>query len=182
LGIWGTASEVGIFGAATRVVMMVTFFLVAVNTVIAPKFVDLHRRGEFDLLGKLARRFALGVTLATSPLLLLLVFAGNWVMGLFGEDFKQGGTPLAILALGQSVNAMTGSVGILLMMTGHGREILKVSISSVILMTICAPFFISRFGIIGAAVASSIVIAYMNILLTFAVKKQLGFSVWFFRK
>jgi len=177
LGIWGTPADAGVFGAATRVSMLVTFFLVAVNTVIAPKFAELHATGEIAMIGRLARRFALMITLAASPLFLVLIFAGDWVMGLFGPDFVRGGTALAILALGQAVNTMTGSVGYLLMMTGHERDIRNASIVAFILMAGCAVLLIPGYGLIGAAIASAVAIAYTNIWASFVVFRELKIIV-----
>lgn len=164
LGIWGTVEDSGIFGAATRVATLVSFILVAVNTVIAPKFAELHSRGDLVAIGKLARRFALLVTLAASPVLLLLIFAGDQVMSLFGPDFVQGGTALAILAIGQAVNTLTGSVGYLLLMTGHERDIRNASLLAMLLMFLCALSLIPTFGLIGAAIASAIAVASMNLM------------------
>lgn len=162
LGIWGTADEAGIFGAATRVAMLVTFFLTAVNTVIAPKFAELHARGEIETLGRLARRFALLITLAASPLFLVLIFAGDWVMGLFGPEFVRGGTALAILALGQAVVAMTGVAGQVLMMSGHVSDTRNASLIAVTLMIICAMITIPTYGAIGAAITNAIALSSMN--------------------
>lgn len=177
LGIWGTADEVGIFGAATRVAMLVTFFLTAMNTVIAPKFAQLYELGEIETLGRLARRFSLLITLAASPLFVLLIFAGDRLMGLFGPDFVKGGAALAILALGQAVNTVTGSVGYLLMMTGHERDIRNASILAVLLMAVAALLLIPGHGILGAATSSAISIASINIYSTIIIKARLKFSV-----
>jgi len=174
LGIWGTAADTGVFGAAIRVSMLVSFFLVAVNTVIAPKFADLHARGEIEIMGGLARRFALVVTLAASPLLLTLIFAGDWVMGLFGPDFVRGSAALAILGLGQAVNTMTGSVGFLLIMTGHERDARNASIVSACLLTGFAILLVPSHGLIGAAIASAVSTASLHLLSAALVKKRLG--------
>lgn len=175
LGIWGTAADAGVFGAALRVSMLVTFFLVAVNTVIAPKFAELYAKGEIEMIGRLARQFALLITLAASPLFLVLVFAGDWVMGLFGPEFTRGGTALAILALGQAVNTMTGSVGYLLMMTGHERDVRNAAILAAVLMALCAVWLIPSYGLIGAAIASAMAIGSANFWNLIYVRLRLGF-------
>ena len=176
LGIWGTAEEAGIFGAATRVAMLVTFFLTAVNTVIAPKFAELHSRGEIATLGRLARRFALLITLAASPLFLLLIFAGDWVMALFGPEFARGGTAVAILAAGQAVNTMTGSVGYLLMMTGHERDVRNAYILSMLILIACAVSLVPSLGIIGASITSAVAVSSTNIYSLILVRVRLGFN------
>lgn len=155
LGFWGSTEEAGVYGAATRVVMLVTLFLSSLNTAIAPKFAEIYDQGEIEILGKLVRRFSLLVTIAVSPIFFLMIFAGDWVMGLFGPDFTQGGTALTILAVGQVINSLTGPVGNVLIMTGHERDCLNGSILSLVLLLGCAIMLIPGQGLIGAAMAGA---------------------------
>lgn len=177
LGVWGTSGESGIFGAATRVAMLVTFFLATVNTILAPKFAELHAKGDIKTLGHLARRFAMYITLATSPLFLLLIIKGQWVMGMFGDDFLVGGGVLAILAVGQVINSITGSVGYLLMMTGHERDMRNSSIIGSVIMLFLAFTLIPSMGMTGAAISSASAIAGMNIVSSYMVWERLGVVV-----
>ena len=103
LGIWGTTAEVGVFGAATRIVMLVSFLLVAVNTAMAPKVAELYALGDTHSIRLIVKKFSLAITLASSPLFILLIVQGDFVMGLFGDAFTNGGEVLAILAWGQAV-------------------------------------------------------------------------------
>lgn len=174
LGVWGTAEETGVFGAATRVAMLVSLLLMAVNTAIAPKFAELYQCGEMEALARLARRFALYVTLAASPLLALLILAGDHVMGLFGPEFRSGGTALAILAAGQAVNVATGSVGYLLMMSGHERDARTAAIIGAVGLAVLSPMLIPAYGAIGAAALTAITLAITQVTLATLVMKQLG--------
>lgn len=182
LGFWGTAEDVGIFGAATRVAMLVTFFLTAVNTVIAPKFAELHAKDEIQAIGRLARRFTLLITLAASPFFLLLIFAGDWVMAMFGSEFTRGGTALAILAVGQAVNTMTGSVGYLLMMSGHQRDVRNSALFATVVMSVTAGIVMPLDPMVGAAAANASAIAGMNLYSALIAKSKLKLSILFSRK
>lgn len=166
LGIWGTTQEIGIFGAATRVALLVAFFLTAVNTVIIPKFAEMHSREDVQAMGRLAQRFAVFIALVASPFCLFLVFNGDWVMTLFGPEFSHGGAALAILALGQLVNAMTGLAGHLLIMTGHERDTRNASIFAMLLMLVSAILLIPPHGMLGASIASALALAGMNLFST----------------
>ena len=177
LGIWGSTEDAGVFGAATRIAMLITFFLTAVNTVIAPKFAELHAKGDIEMLGHLARRFALLTTVAASPLLLLLILAGDWVMSMFGPEFTRGGTALAILAVGQAVNTMTGSVGILLIMTGNEKCIRDSTIIGLIVLFLASYALILPFGLIGAALSSALSIICINIYGSILIYKKFGFVI-----
>ena len=173
LGIWGTAEDSGVFGAATRLVMLITFFLTAVNTILAPKFAELYAKQNLAMIGKLARRFTLMITLAVLPLFLLLFFAGDFVMGLFGPGFSRGGDVLAILAIGQFVNVLTGSVGVLLMMSGHERDVRNSALFALCLLLVVAASAMPVYGLTGAALASAGAVAGMNLLSAYYVWRRL---------
>lgn len=55
------------------------------------------------------------------PVLAFMVFFPEFLMGLFGEEYKVAAPLLQILAIGQFINVITGSVGYLLNMTGHEK-------------------------------------------------------------
>lgn len=178
LGIWGSTEDTGIFVAAARLATLLTFLLAAMITVAAPRFSKLYAKGYLDDLRRLACRFSLFLTLATSPILALMVLQGSWLMGLFGQDFTRGGVALSILALGQAVNAVTGPAGYLLMMTGHEQDIRNSSILATALMGISALILIPSYGLLGAAISGATAVAGMNLFNSVLVKLRLGFFVF----
>lgn len=175
LGLWGSATDTGIFGAASRLANLMTFFLVAVNTVLAPRFAALYHHKDLDQLARIARKFSLLITAASAPALLLMIFANGFVMSLFGPEFRAGGTALAILALGQAVNAVTGPVGNLLIMSGYERDLRTSSVVGVVVMALAALILMPSAPLIGAAVANALSIATSNIFASVLVYKRLGF-------
>jgi O-antigen/teichoic acid export membrane protein len=177
LGVWGTTEEVGVFGAAVRIATLIAFFLTAANSVLAPKFVELHSKGDIAGLGRLTRNFAMFMTLATSPFFIVLIVMNQTIMGLFGSEFAIGGTALMILAMGQAVNTMTGSVGNLLMMTGHERDIRNTSVFGGALTVGLSLLLIPLYGFIGAAIATASSVAAMNVISVLLIKKRLGINV-----
>lgn len=181
LGIWGTASDVGIFGAATRVALLIAFFLLAVNTVIAPKFAELHTNGDFENLKRLTGQFTLIVTLASTPVFLILLIWNEEVMGLFGADFRAGGTALAILVLGQAANTITGTAGHLLMMTGHERDVRDAAIAGSISLLVTGLILVPPLGLLGAAFSTSFAHIVMNFMTAWLAWKRLriiSLPVW----
>lgn len=164
LGIWGTNTDVGIFGVASRTAMLTSFILFATSSIIAPKFAILYHQGDMDALGSIARNSSKLMILMATPPLLLFVLAPRWVMGIFGSQFVEGATALTILALGQFVNVATGSVGYLLMMSGHERlmrnNITGVAVLNVVISLLLIPWL----GVIGAAIATAISVSIMNLV------------------
>lgn len=174
LGVWGTKTEVGVFGAAQRMAMLISLILIAINSIAAPKFAELHSRGDFKALASTAWRSARLATAAALPLMLLFVLAPGKVMSLFGPDFRAGGLELAILAAGQFVNVVIGPVGFLLMMSGNEqrtrRDVFIGSAATVILTLALVP----SWGSTGAAIATSAGLVVMNLFLVSSVSSLLG--------
>ena len=176
LGIWASSEEVGIFGAASRVAMLVSFMLVTLNNVAAPKFAELYAKGDMESLGRTARRSAMLITLLASPVLLALIIGGHWVMAMFGAGFEQGAPILIILSAGQFVNALTGSVGYLLIMCGNESKLQTLTIWTTILMLMVSLFIIPYWGSLGAALASSMAVVVGNIWSVLVVRRELGIN------
>ena len=169
LGIWGTSDAVGIYATAYRTSMLTSFILIAVNTVAAPKYAEyysLHqmRRLEETALTSLKMMFVLAVP----PLIVFLMFP-SWIMGIFGRDFTQGGVCLSILACGQFVNVATGSVGYILMMSGHEhllRNAITISGVSNVLLNL---WLVPSYGIVGGAVATAVSLSMLNLFSAYYV-------------
>lgn len=177
LGIWGTAQDSGIFGAATRISLLATFFLASVNTVVAPRFAALHANGDIEGLAKLARQFVILVTLMTSPVFIILIFGSTWVMSMFGPDFVVGGPVLLVLACGQFFNALTGPVSLILTMSGHEAEARNCGYVSLAVMVVLSPILIPLYGPIGAAIVASASLFAINVMPVWYVWRRLGFIV-----
>jgi O-antigen/teichoic acid export membrane protein len=110
----------------------------------------------------------------------MLIFP-SFLMRLFGAEFAEGAALLQILAVGQFINAITGSVGFLLIMSGHERDMRNVTLISGFSAMFLAWFLTAQFGIIGAATGTAIAVATQNLLAVYFVKKRLGFNtlaVW----
>lgn len=176
LGIWASSEEVGIFGAASRVAMLVSFLLATLNNVSAPKFAELYAKQEFEMLGQIARNTALIITVLATPILLGFIIGGHWVMKMFGSGFEQGALVLAILSIGQFVNAFTGSVGYLLMMSGNEAKLKNLTIWTTLFMLMAAVVLIPYWGAVGAALAGSLALIVGNIWSVIMVKKLIGIS------
>lgn len=164
LGIWASNADVGVFNVASRTATVTGYILLAVNSVSAPRFASLYDQGHMKTLGSMARNSSKLMTLAAGPFLLLFVLFPRWVMGLFGPEFLQGATVLAILAVGQFVNVATGSVGCVLMMSGHER-LMRNNVIGAATLNIVMNLLLTRcVGVIGAAIATAVSLAMMNLV------------------
>jgi len=164
LGAVGTKADVGVFGAALRTATLTSLLLVAVNSMTAPKFAALWAKGDLQGLEKTAVKSAVMVALSAAPALSILAFFPEHVLRLFGKDFAEGAVALTILAAGQFVNAATGSVGYLLMMTGNGKWLWVSVVLAALTCAALATLIPVWDSVIAAAIAVAVPLAMQNLL------------------
>ena len=180
-GAWLAPEEIAQLAVAQRTSVLVGFILVAVNMVIAPRFAALHDSGDQEALKKIAIISVRLMLVGATPVIIVMLLFPKFLMGLFGSDFTGGSTLLQVLALGQFVNVVTGSVGYLLSMSGHERDLrntlLLVAPVSVVVTFVLVPLY----GAIGAAISTALAVGAQNLLAVWFVKRRLGFNtlaVW----
>lgn len=174
LGIYLHVREVGIYSIATALIGFVPLALQSVNQIFSPTIADLHARGDLELLARLFRslvKWTLGFTL---PLAAVLILFARPVMGMFGADFIPGWPVLAIGTLGQLVNCGVGSVGYLLLMSGHQQRLLRIQTTMAAVLVMANLLLIPRIGLLGAALAGATVTAVSNLWYLAEVNRSLG--------
>ncbi len=165
LGMFASASAVGIYRAASQVPFILTVFLRATNSIYAPIVADLYQRKEIQRLGNMLKTSTRWVTYITVPLFLFLVFSSKEIMTLFGNEYVPiGSTVLIILSFGQLMNCLTGGVGYTLTMTGKQNVELGNCLALVIASVLLNLVLIPKYGALGAAFASSSSTLVINVL------------------
>ncbi len=174
LGSMDDVKAVGIFGVSSLVAGLASFILLSVNYTLGPVISDLYTSGKMVRLQKIVTLSA-RIMLAIGGLLsLALIMLQHWIFSFFGNDFQQAGQVLIILIIGQIINIAAGSVGTLLVMTRHERDVVVTMGISMIFLFILGLVFIPMYGVFGAAYASVGGLTVWNILFTIQVLHRLG--------
>lgn len=168
--------DIAFYTTAQRASMLASFTLIAVNLIIAPKFASAFSNNNRQLVNRISLVSSRFVLVLASPLLCIMISYPEIIMGLFGKEYTSAAPLLQILAVGQFINVITGSVGYLLNMTGHERDMRNVVLFSGPLAIALAFGLTSQFGLMGAAYATAISVATQNLLAVWMVKKRLGFN------
>lgn len=178
LGLLTTAENVGIYRVILQGAALVAFALSAINMVIAPRITSLYHSGDMVRLQRMVTWSARVVTLVALPVTLVFVFAGDVILHfLFGDFYVEGADALAVLSVGQFVNAMMGSVGLLLAMTGHERDaVIGVSLAACINLLLNL-VLIPEFAIEGAAWATFSSLVFLNVYMARCVRMRLGIKI-----
>lgn len=177
LGIWVSSEEVGIFGAELRVLALTTMMLFTLNNVLAPKIAELYAKKEMAILATTARRSTAILISLSSPLFFVLIFFPDWVMSMFGDDFRKGGLGLAIMALGQVVNVSAGTLGTILIVSGNEHYIQKMTLIFTGLLVLLLLIFVPAYGAFGAAVSISVSATGLSLVTVWQAEKVIGMRV-----
>ncbi len=182
LGAFQGAEAVGIYFAVSRGAQLIDFVTNAANNVLGPNIASLYAEGKSEQIQRILIKSSRTVSLTSLPIIIGLVVFGSWYLSLFGSEFSQGTKALIILCVGQIVNVVTGSVGLLLNMTGNERYTSISRGGSTILNIILNALLIPHWGLEGAAIATASSSILINIENTIWVRKKLGIHCSVFGK
>jgi O-antigen/teichoic acid export membrane protein len=171
--------EVALYGAATRLVVLVATPLWILRGVLPPLIAELHAQGRRKTLERTLRA---GATLAGLPsFLILLVFVlfGRTVLGhVYGPYYTQGAVVLSILSFGRLVSVWAGASGVTLIMTGHQKAMMYLTVTTGTLSVAGGILLAPRFGGTGVATATLVMAIVQNVLQVVIAKRRVG--VWTF--
>jgi O-antigen/teichoic acid export membrane protein len=168
---------VAVYGAASRLMFFVVTPFLVMQGVVAPLAAELAAQGrKRDLETALRSVAMLAAIPAILALVVFLVF-GSSVMGFFyGPFYRQGAMILFILSAGRLVVVWTGSCAIALMMTGHQRILMVITVAFGSLSVIVGIVLAWKFGAVGIAAATAGVAALQNVVTMTVARRRLG--VW----
>lgn len=178
LGLFTAPKDVAYYGIATKLAVFLSVPLVAVNAVVPPLFAKFHQLGELANLEMLAQTSARWMYYSSLPIALLLILLAPSILGLFGEDFLKARLALYILVTAQLINVAAGSVGLLLQMTGHQWEMMRLQIVVGVATLILMPTLAYAMGLNGISLATALSIASINILTVVACWRCLGIKAY----
>lgn len=175
LGIFSTSSDVGIFNAASRTGTLSALVLFAFSGIFSPIASNLYKRGSLGNLGNLYKDVSLWAFTGSLVVFLLTVFLGRDIMVIFGPAFVPGWSALVVVAGAQLFSSSVGLTDRLLSMTGHQKIVMFATVGSTILGVAVSFVLIPIYGILGAAVATAVLIVCSNTITLLAVWWRLGF-------
>lgn len=174
IGIFLSAKDVGIYGAALKTSSWVPFILGAVNAISAPLIAALYAQKDYRELQQLVSTVAQWMFYPALATAIGLIAFSTPILQLFGAEFVAARGVLIVLILGQLVNVGAGSVGYLMTMTGHQNQCLVVMGLSALVNVALNFVGIHLFGIMGAAIATALSMVMWNVWLYALVVRNLG--------
>jgi O-antigen/teichoic acid export membrane protein len=162
VGFLRPASEVGIYQAASSASMLLSLILGSFTAVFTPMIADMYHRGEtkrLDELFKITTKW--GLYLCFPIFVVMWLQSRDMMMVIFGADYAGGALPLIVLSIGQLINVATGTVGAVLVMTGHQNRWLLLLGFALLTEIVVAIVFTPMLGPVGAAIGSTVSLALL---------------------
>lgn len=173
LGQLGSNDALGIYNIVLKLSELISFVLTAINFLVAPQMAALYAQKRLPELQQLLTSSARVILMASLPLLLLLIGFRTPLLSFFQMSNGDANLAFMILCCGQVINLLMGSVGVLLLMSGHQRYAL-LSQGASILINISLNYALTpELGFVGTAIATASGLASWNFLMYFFVRKKL---------
>jgi O-antigen/teichoic acid export membrane protein len=164
LGATGSVANVGVFAVVNKVNLVGHVWLLSILVAVKPTMAQLHDRGDRTELARVYKATTRWSLCLALPCVIVMVLYREPILAAFGTSFTAGSTALVILAMAELVNAGTGTCGPMIDMTGHTRLKVANSVLWTALLIGSGIVLIPRWGVVGAATASLIAIATVNVL------------------
>ena len=156
LGLYYGPEETGSYFVALKMASMFVIFFAPTNVLTAPMISRAFHGGDRDEVQRICRTIC---SLMIPPAvcgILIVVFAGDLVLGLFGPVFAEGHLVFAILSVGFVIQVLSGPSNMLLTMTGHEGKYLRILGTTRIAMVLAQILLIPLLGPLGAAAGSAL--------------------------
>ena len=155
---------IGQYSAAIRIAIFVSMPLQILNTMFSPTIAELYSKGENQKLSamfKIVTKWALTFSL---PLFWIAVLFAKPLLGISGNGFIPAWPLLIALAIGNLINVSTGSVGYMLVMTGHQKITFLNSLIAIVFNLVLGVILIPRYGAMGVAIATGVALSVLNLM------------------
>ena len=164
LGAFVSAGDIGWYQAAYQTSLLLLVVHQSANSIFPSLASSLYDRDDIERLESTYVAVTKWIVALTGLGGAFLLLYRSEVLRLFGETAPQAATALVVLAVGQFVTAGVGSAGFILSMSGHERLESLNTLAVVILNVVLNYVLIQEYGIIGAAIATSISTGLLNVV------------------
>ena len=173
IGTWLNSAQVGAYRVVGQVVTIIALMLTTIEALVSPDLAGDFRVNDVKAAWRRHRKASYLMLLAAVGPVLACMLAPKYILGVFGAEFVTAAGALMVLSGAQIVNVLTGPIGSIMVMSGHERLSLVLSITALIMsVTLCA-LLVPALGLVGAALASASALVLRNVLAYAIMRRKL---------
>lgn len=175
-----TPEDVALFRIMQQICVLISFSLIILNAVMPAYISGLFKEKSLINIEKISITTSKFATMISLPIYIICILYPNEITSFFGGETNLDSYLLIILATAQLFNVSTGSVASVLKMCGCERELNSIIICTSIISLMSLFILIPIYGLLGAIIASSIVLVLQNAASLYMAKTKLGISTAFY--
>lgn len=179
MGVYYDESEVGVYNVAVKITTLSVFSLQAINSILAPKIAKFYASGDREIYLNLVQFSTKINFFITLGIVALLVVFNAFLLDLFGDGFQSGFSILIILCIGQLINSLSGSVGVIMQMIGEQNQYQRFIVMALAINLVLTFILTPIYAGIGASVATVFSMIFWNIAGAIYLKKKKHIQTYF---
>jgi O-antigen/teichoic acid export membrane protein len=152
-GLMLGSESAGLYAAMERIAEVSILGSQSLSMVLAPQFAALYASGRFHEMRRLVRLGEILGLAFTIPVALAVACAGEYVLALFGDDYRGGWTVLMTLLGSAVIAACSGPGAYVLHMTGWERTNLLITCACTVTNLVLSFMLMPSMGVVGLGVA-----------------------------
>lgn len=172
LSKYSSFERVAFYSVAIKLTTVLSLVLASVNTVYAPSFAEWYNLNDLSSLREGLKRSTRLIFLFTFPAIIVVLVFSKMILGFFGPDYIEAQWALIILLIGQAVNALCGSVGVYMNMTGKQVIFQRILVTAFSINIVLNLILIPVYDLLGAAIATTISTVFWNVVTTAYIYKK----------
>lgn len=154
----------GLYAAAIKISAFIVMPQVSFNAMFAPTIAELYSLGERQKLEAMFKVVTKWVITFTLPIFGIATIFSTSLLAISGPDFIAAWPLVIAFSIGNLINIATGSVGYMLLMTGHTRISFINSLTAVVVNVVVGIILAPHYGAMGVAVATGLAVAVVNLM------------------
>ncbi|VAW15560.1 hypothetical protein MNBD_ALPHA12-1012, partial [hydrothermal vent metagenome] len=181
-GMFLESADIGIFGVAMRMSLLVAFAIHTVQQIAVRDIADAVDQNAFEKLAQSLQRVnLLNTILAIAGIVFAIIF-GKFVLSIFGPGFTTGYISLIILMAAQLVRALTGPTLQMIALTALERASLPAFAAGFLALAVSSAILIPVWGLVGAALAVLLSTSSWSLCLVILLWRRTGINVSLFSR
>jgi O-antigen/teichoic acid export membrane protein len=176
LGYFMDDAPVGIYNVAVPTAALLHLPTKSYGRLVLPSLSAAKTKPSEDR-ASLTRTLTRWSAISTFPVFVLMaLFAGPILNLLWGSQYTAAATVLVVLVLGEIVGEMTGPVNQLLQSDDRTKLVMKNSLGHLALNVVLNILLVPSFGLLGAAVATTVSVIAIDAVLVYEVQSKVGIN------
>ncbi|XMB66885.1 polysaccharide biosynthesis C-terminal domain-containing protein [Mycoplasmatota bacterium zrk1] len=163
--------DIGVYTITAQIAILPSYILSILNTVFAPEISKAHHNDNTpEMIPKYISYTRIVSVLSIGVILFILIFR-NFIFGFYNLTFQAVGVILIIKLAGHLFNNIVGPVWSLITLSGKSKLNMYGIASATVINVVLNLILIPMIGILGAAIATTVSLIYVNSLGYILVKK-----------